>query len=468
MDRVLMVSSDSHASVPSSAWPEYLEQRYHEYLPRLQKEDELYTKVLWVTNDACFTADASNGMAPEYEVFDKDQIYRSGRYWGLWDANIRLDEMNRDGIAAEVVHLGDFRVMDLFHNVMNATYPLDAWDAGARAYDRWAADTFFQGEGKKRFLLVGAIGSCSDMETAVAELRWIAEHGFVGTYAPGYMTHPEMPPLYDAYWNPFWSSCEELGLAVVFHAGWGNPQGLIYPELERCFQETKAVGGTDLDLLQALVGGIFNIEFFADVKARRALGQLLLTGVFDRHPGLKVAMTEQRADWLPTTMRYFDAVYEENRGTLAAKRPPHEYWATNCILGLSFIHRAEVQMRDEIGTESIAFGRDYPHAEGTWPNTREFLRAAFSGVPERDLRLMLGGNAVRFFSLDSIALQSVANRVGYTIDEITGPGPDIDPTLLAHLNRRCGILKPSEGDAQLHKVETMVREDLVQFAEAGR
>ena len=37
---------DSHAQAPPEAWPEYLEPRYHEYLPSLHEENEAYTTVM--------------------------------------------------------------------------------------------------------------------------------------------------------------------------------------------------------------------------------------------------------------------------------------------------------------------------------------------------------------------------------------------------------------------------------------
>ena len=76
-------------------------------------------------------------------------------------------------------------------------------------------------------------------------------------------------------------------------------------------------------------------------------------------------------------------------------------------------------MRHEIGVETISFGRDYPHPEGTWPHTREWLRDAFAGVPEDELRLMLGENAIRFFGLDRDRLAEIAKRIGPTVEEIT-------------------------------------------------
>ena len=81
-------------------------------------------------------------------------------------------------------------------------------------------------------------------------------------------------------------------------------------------------------------------------------------------------MTEVRGDWLPATLRHLDAVYEQVRDDLPATRKPSEYWQEHCLMALSFVHKAEVAMRHEIGVETIAFGRDFPHAEGTWPNTR--------------------------------------------------------------------------------------------------
>ena len=70
--------------------------------------------------------------------------------------------MDREGVAAELIYHGDFRLGDLFHNDTNRKYPLDAWEAGAEAWNRWAADTF--GFAMDRFLVTGAIGPCVDMD----------------------------------------------------------------------------------------------------------------------------------------------------------------------------------------------------------------------------------------------------------------------------------------------------------------
>ena len=50
-----------------------------------------------------------------------------------------------------------------------------------------------------------------------------------------------------------------------------------------------------------------------------------------------------------------------------AERKPSEYWQEHCLITLSFVHKAEVAMRHELGVETIAFGRDFPHAMGGGP-----------------------------------------------------------------------------------------------------
>jgi len=41
MDKPIVVSVDSHAQAPQEAWPEYLEKRFHEYLPGLREEQDM-------------------------------------------------------------------------------------------------------------------------------------------------------------------------------------------------------------------------------------------------------------------------------------------------------------------------------------------------------------------------------------------------------------------------------------------
>jgi hypothetical protein len=185
--------------------------------------------------------------------------------------------------------------------------------------------------------------------------------------------------------------------------------------------------------------------------------------VFDRHPDLRLMLTEIRADWIPSYLQRLDDVYEQRRGDFRATRRPSEYWHSNCMAGLSFMHRAEVEMRDEIGVGTMSFGRDYPHTEATWPNTADYLRALFADVPEHDVRVILGENLARFMRLDRDALEAVVARIGFPAAEIIDRGAELEPGLRAHLDRRCGLGKPPERDTRLGEIEPMLEADLVRL-----
>jgi hypothetical protein len=87
------------------------------------------------------------------------------------------------------------------------------------------------------------------------------------------------------------------------------------------------------------------------------------------------------------------------------------------------------------------------------------LRDAFGDVPENELRLVLGENAVRFFDLDRRALARVAERVGPSLGELVD-GPPVPPELVEHFQLRGGYLKPAEGGAKADRIAEMVAEDL--------
>ena len=457
-EKVIIVSSDSHAGMPKEKWTEYLPERFHRLLPSLHRDNEIYPAAIELLQ-------AKFGLDGHPEHLD---AHTTG-WHGLHDPVLRMADMDREGVAAELVYLGDSRLGDLFNNVTCREWALDAWDAGAKAWNRWTADTF--GFASERFLITGAIGPMTDMDSAVAEIHWIADHNFVGTFGPGYLRHDGMPPLYDPYWEPFWAACEERNIAIVVHAGFGTPQGAVFPHLEGMYNAVAdAAGCTEHDAMVAHADAISmeQVMFFNDflnhnVNSRQPMWQLMLGGVFDRHPDLKYVPTEIRMDWIPATLAHLDKLYEENRSDLPAKRKPSEYYSSNVLVGASFIHKAEVGMRHEIGLHTIAFGRDYPHPESTWPHTREWLRDAFDGVPDDDLRAMLGENAIKFFNLDRDRLAEIARRIGPTIEEIHAGG-EVRPDLIENFAARGGYLKPIEGAEKLPMVDELLLKDLAGIA----
>jgi len=451
VDDVIIVSVDGHAQMPPELWADYLESDYHDLLPGLRDEQEVYGSVLEMVFQRAYR---------DPEIFDRDGAIAADRWTGLYDVDVRLAEMDREGTAAEFINSGDGRITSLFFETGNRVQSVDAGRAGVRAYHRWLHDTL--GPHPERLLLVGTTGSgpCLDLDPVLDELDWIADRGFRATAIPGKTTYAGDPPLYDPHWEPFWQRCDERGLALWIHNGHGHPQAALWDELDMAYAKFVEVDRDYDRFWEIIVAGVLNGALLDSVKPRQAMWHLMLGGVFDRHPDLTLMMNEVRGDWLPATLEHLDRVWTEHRDEIPAKRLPSEYWASNCQVGLSFIHKSEVERRDELGIDTVSFGRDYPHSEGTWPNTLEWLRDAFAGIPEPEVRAILGENAIRTFDLDRDALARIASRIGPSIDDITGAQP-VDPALLEHFQDRGGYLKPFEGDRRIPEIDALVQADLV-------
>jgi predicted TIM-barrel fold metal-dependent hydrolase len=441
--KVIVVSVDSHATPPPEMWADYLDPDYHGLLPGVYEDNRKFLELFGMRST----------FSPEVlDIIDAEGAWRSGGYLGVWDPDRRLAEMDREGVAAEVVYSNDMRAIPLFAPLYRR-YPQEVIAAGARAYDRWAADVF--GKHSDRILLVGDPGAGVEMDSMLAALQWTADHGFVGARLPGSIARHDLPPLYHEFFEPFWSMCEDHAMPIIIHAGYGQEQCEVVTQHNEVLRNMKAAGRHDLQ------AEIFNTadSFDSFVRARRAMWQLMLGGVFDRHPKLQLVLAEVRADWLPGTLDYLDAAYDRAGAGVPAKRRPSEYWLSNCLTCLSFVHRAEANMRKEIGIPTIMFGRDYPHAEGTWPNTLDWVSDALADVPEGELRQMLGGNAIQLLGLDETRLAQIADRIGPTLEDIMAR-PRPGPQMVAHWADRGGYLKPRE-QIDERALQPLVSEDLV-------
>ncbi len=109
-----------------------------------------------------------------------------------------------------------------------------------------------------------------------------------------------------------------------------------------------------------------------------------------------------------------------------------DHFEQNVWMGVSQPKDADVEARGRIGLHKFMWGSDYPHDEGTYPYTRENLRARFHDVPESGLRMMLAGNAAAFYDFDIAALDRLASEIGPGVDEVATP---IDGIPDKHLER---------------------------------
>jgi predicted TIM-barrel fold metal-dependent hydrolase len=330
-----------------------------------------------------------------------------------WDNERRIAELEADGVVAELV----------FPNTVPPFFPTGALVArpptpeefelrlaGVRAHNRWLADWCAQYAERRAGI---AQIFLNDVDEAIADVRWAKEHGLRGGIllpaVPDDAKH--IKPLYAPDYDPLWAVCEELDVVVNHHSGGGSPDYGPYP----------AAG----------VLWIAETTFFS----RRALTQLLVSGVFERFPGLRFVLTEQGASWVPGVLAQLDAFHAQMQtgriGELkytpdqVLPRKPSEYFHRNCWMGASFPSPVEAESRHKIGVDRFMWGSDYPHHESTYPYTREGLRRSFAGTDPVELQQVLGGNAAAIYDFDLDALAPIAARVGPTVAELAQPLEDI-------------------------------------------
>lgn len=411
-----MISTDGHAAPPMPAYRDYLEHTHHEAFDEyVRGHDQVHAMFESQRAD-------SSRVTPTPLLFDDDlledhieRVIRSGAIAGEGDPTRRVELLEREGIVAEVLFPNGIPFQQSFTGGMPDA---ELQAAGQRAYNRWIADFCAAAPGR----FIGQVSvSFGDVDEACREIRKGAEAGLRGVLFPAPAAHDWSDPSYD----PIWSLCEELGLPLNSH---GGGVGASFPRADVAFERGIALFGRE-----------------SLWHARRPFWHFVLGGVFDRYPGLTLVFTEQHSDWVPALLRTMDhtargSLYAASMGKFVEKLPS-EYFAEHCFLGASILARAEITMWDEIGDDKLMFGADFPHLEGTYSRTHDYLRACFgdNGRSVGDMVAFLGGTALGVFDLDAAQLRPIADRVGPEIEDLLVPLPDDE---FASLAARGDILRP--------------------------
>ena len=394
----LVISADCHAGLPNEQYREWLDPEYREtfdaYLTERARMMELANRGL-----------LNEEFAEEWERDNADGLR------GGWDAARRDKELDADGVAGEVI----FPDADAVSGGASAPFGAGLGQtgeieptllmAGARAHNRWLAQLCEESPERRAGIAIAPI--LYDPDAAVGEITRARQAGLRGgilipsTWAP-------YPPYHDERYDPVWAACQDLDMPVHVHSG-----------------------AADRESYGEHVG-----IYVAEVRwwSTRPLWFLMWSGVFERFPRLKFVVTECGAFWAADLLWTMDIAYDREHGSkklgsqLTARMTmrPSEYFDRNCWIGASNTRRRELARRYEIGVGNLMWGNDFPHPEGTWPHTRDWLRAAFNDIPVDEARSVLGANAIECYGFDAAALAPLAERIGPTPAELGQSGDDLD------------------------------------------
>lgn len=283
------------------------------------------------------------------------------------DPHRRIKVMERDGVDAEVIY-----------GILATTTMMGDDEAAALAlqiYNDWIKD--FCSHYPERQIGLACI-PLNDMTQAAAEIRRVAKLGLRGVEIP---TQYDSKPLWHKDWDPIWEAVNEVGLPVHFHAFPPLPLSLIAEAGERrpaaIFTALSIFQTAQFNQLAALIGG----------------------GVLERYPNIRVAFGEIGLGWLPYALDRMDFEWEEQkRFRTFMKLKPSEYWARQCRASFQF-ERVGTRFVDLVGVDTLMWGSDFPHGDGTWPDSSSILKEHLGHLSPEDFRKITCDNARKFYNL---------------------------------------------------------------------
>src|SRR3954469_2596212 len=370
-----VISADAHAGLPTEQYRDYLEKKYW---PQF---DEFLA-------DRVNVAEEIHRMGTSSEEFAKKWFEENEEgLEGGWDAERRNKEMDNDGITAEVIFPDadavESRTCAPFGTGLGLSGDLDPelGLAGARAHNRWLAELCSDSPERRRGAALVQI--TADTDAVLTEIKWAHDAGLRAVMIPAMWMNQK--PYHDKRYDPVWALCEDLQMPVVTHSGPAD----------------KDSYGDHL--------GIYVSEVVW--WPARPMWYMLWSGVFERFPQMKFGVTEAGCWWLPNLLWFWDRLYLGHKGAEKLgdlgnlSMSPSEYVDRNIFIGSSNTKRREIAMRYEIGIDNMLWGNDFPHPEGTWPKSRDWLRKTYHDVPIEETRRMVGEAAAEVFGFDLNALR---------------------------------------------------------------
>jgi predicted TIM-barrel fold metal-dependent hydrolase len=375
MAELQLISSDSHVSEPPDLWAERLDIKYRDRAPRVILNPEGQEGAYFVYEGYPphnLAIGLGAGRTPEeLAAFLKTGTYADARPGG-WDPAQRLPDMELDGVEAEVLYttLG-FRLFWLK-------------DAGLqracfRVYNDWLAAYCSYAPKRLKGL---ALISLYDPKEGAQELQRCANLGLKGAMI--WCSPPADQPYSSEIYDPFWAAAQDLDMPVSLHAITG---------MERIPWEY----GAEKRAMRSTV---------TPHEIEKSFSILILSGVLERFPRLKIVSAENNCGWLPYYLQRMDRGFARF-GPSGTVTP----WPTKLILKPSEYFRRQmyctfiddsfgVASRHWIGVDNVMWSSDYPHTASTWPHSRDIIERDFKEVSEVEKRKIVRENVAQLYGFD--------------------------------------------------------------------
>ena len=378
-----LISGDCHLEISPDRWTGRVPAKYRDRAPRLVKLAHGGDGVI-VEGKPLYVLGLAITARPYNEHVLYGQNYEGN--FGAGSPEQRLKEQDQDGVDAEV----------LFTSAGNGGFwrgihDDNAYSAVVHAYNEFLAEEYCA-HNRDRLLAMAVIPSVS-VDGSIAELEYCKKAGIKGVALNSFPSGKTYPTPED---DRFWAAALEMQMPLTVHVGFIGREGPVF-KYEKDPVEV-GFGADPVRVLTRFTGGV----------TQNAI-QMVMAGVFDRFPELKIYWAETMIGWIPYFYDQVDDIYERSRywaerdyGLKPLQRPISEYIREHCLWGF-LKDPIGVRERHEIGVDRIMWGSDFPHSAGNWPHSHELLDEMFANVPEGERHQITCGNVIDFFHLDQVA-----------------------------------------------------------------
>ena len=369
----VLIDSDTHLFEPSGMWKEYVDPADRDVALHMATDDLGYTWLMFGDRRLSLGGPHRPGDVDGIGVFRQRLLDRLPAEFDLEqftasysDPAARLDQLDRAGFDASIMfpNYGISWERPLQHDLRATLANMTAWN-------RWIVEVAAQGRGR---LFPVAHLSLRNLTWLEAQLDTLADGGIRLALIPPSLVDGR--PLSDPKLDRAWAAFVDHGITPVFHVA-NQPR----PFDEAWYGEDMEGGITPLSVV------------FIWTAAALSLTDLILNGVLERYPDLRIGIMELSATWVPQHLQMMDGGYRHtarfNGESTGLSLMPSEYFRRQVRVA-AFSYEQPHRLMRASGDIFMACS-DYPHTEGT--NTAMEDYGAVGLQPEESTAGFFGGNA---------------------------------------------------------------------------
>ena len=382
---LFVVDADSHWCEPPDWFTSIAPAAYKDRVPRVEDVDGEPT---WVFDGNPIGRHGAGGVIGRDGVKEEadialfqwtsDQIHE-----GAYDPEVRIQVMDECGIDAQVIFPSTIGLggqdLGLVDDEALARVTIEIYN------DRMSQ---IQEDSGNRLLPMPIMPAWS-IDACVTEAERVAASGARGINMTSDPQDLGAPDLADPAWDPFWDTCAGLGLPVHFHIGASVTAMSFYSQYAWPSHHPNtllALGGTLLFIGNA-----------------RVVANTIASGMFDRHPDLKIVSVESGVGWIPFILEALDYELAENAPKQLAgmQKKPSEYFASNLFATFWFENNRNKlpELIEAVGEDSILFETDFPHPTCLYPSPLETVASKMATLAPQTRAKIMGENARKLYRL---------------------------------------------------------------------